>query len=277
MKKKGTMDWLKPRQTFLNAETGTVSSGHLRKRMLSDFSICEILLTCDPVPHKAVEEHFAQIEEYAQKIIFPFRPSTVNDFMELFVDPPLKEMFPSVFNYARTQAGKKEARQGKNFLDFNEHTLVSDDDDDDDEMESDSDSLSFSDSEDEEGGNDKEDEDDDDDDDDVINRDNDFDKYCVKIGYLSSLNQVCKQVEAAAVNKRSEEVVVKLELLDDIFKMDDTSKELKSELGEKLESDSLDDIEEWSLQFITKMFDFVKAQTSDTSRHYTQFLGIKTN
>lgn len=269
------MDWLEPRQTFLDAGTGTVSSAHLRKCMLSELSLCEILLACDPVPHKAVDEHFARIEEYAQKVLFPSKPSSVSHFMELFADPPLRGMFPGVFSHAKTKAGGKVSGQGKKFLEFSEHNLVSDDeeeeDDEDDESDSDSDSLLYSDSDDDS------DEKDEDKEQETCNCENDFDKYCVKMGYLSSLYQVCKQIESAALEKKLLEVLSKLVLLDSILKTNDASEALKTEMGEKIENGSSDGLEEWALQFVAKMYAFIKAQTADTSRYYTQFLGTKTN
>lgn len=267
------MDWLEPRrQTFLESGTGTVSSAHLRRCMLADFSMCEILLACDPVPHKALDEHFGRIEEHAQKVLFPAKASSVNHFMELFAEPPLREMFPKTFNYARTQVGKKATEKSKSFLDTNEHALVSDDDeeddyddDDDDEYDSDSDSLLCSDSdESEEDDGDEADED----------NENDFDRYCVKMGYLSSLYQLCKQIESDAVGKKSSAVMAKLVLLDNILKANKASEALKSELEDRLESGSSDGVEKWALQFVGKMCAFIRAQTSEASRCYTQFLGM---
>lgn len=268
------MDWLKPRQTFLESGTGTVSSAHLRRCMLADFSMCEVLLSCDPVPHKALDEHFARIEEHAQKVLFPVKALSVNHFMELIVDPPLREMFPSTFNYARTQAGKKAVEKSKKFLDTNEHTLVSDDDEDDDydddedddEYGSDSDSLLDS-------GSDENEEEDNEDDADGDNE-SDFDRYCVSMGYLSSLYQLCKQIESDAVAKRSSVITPKLVLLDNILKANKASEALKSELEDRLESESSEGIEEWTLQFVAKMYAFVKAQTSEASQCYRQFLGL---
>lgn len=280
------MDWIETRQTFLGAGTGTTSSTQVRKCILTELTMCEYLLTCDPVPHKAVRVHFERLGELTQKVLFPLRPASVYHFMTLFADPSLKTMFPNAFSHARSLEGKKVGSK-KGFFDSNEHSVFSGDEseneneesDDDESDEGESSSSSSSDEEEDENESESESEKDDVDDSDndgsETSKDTDFNSYCIKMGYLSSLRQICTQVQSAAMDKKQpDDIVQKLSLLNSVLRTDETSAGLKKELAEKLKSES-GDFSEWSLAFVSKVNDFVYEQTSLTARGYTKFLGIK--